>query len=80
MITKLYYVRTDDYDCVVAANEEICRVLTDDKYPLMTDVAPLDFLKNVEDISSWSEINFSIVDFICCSDIQLLAELTVDYL
>lgn len=81
-MTDLYYVSTLAYDFILAHNrdDDVIRVLYDDAYPAIYDMEPYVLLDSIIDVSSWLEYTGLITDFFDEPDVQILAELTVDYL
>lgn len=81
-MTDLYYISTLAYDFILAYNrdDDVCRVLYDDAYPAMYDMEPHVLLDSIVDVSSWPVYTGFIVDFLDEPDVQVLAELSVDYL
>lgn len=78
---KVYYVVTNGYDMVVSVDQEgECRYMTENEYfPVLSDDPSekqrqaLDFLRTIEDDSSWEddcEYNQIFVD-----DVEVLAEI-----
>ena len=78
---KVYYVVTNGYDMVVSCDQEgACRYMTENEYfPVLPDDPSekqrqaLDFLRTIEDDSSWEddcEYNQIFVD-----DVEVLAEI-----
>ena len=59
---KLEFVKTEAYNMVVSIYDDIVKVIDNEEIPQNGDITPseaLEFLKTVEDDSSWEEISRS---------------------
>lgn len=78
---KIYYVRTNGYDMVVSVdNCGDCRYMTENQYfpslseePEVMHEQILDFLKSIEDDSSWSDD--CDYDQVFVDEVDILAEI-----
>ena len=59
---KLEFVKTEAYNMVVSINDDVVKVIDNEEIPQNGDITAseaLEFLKTVEDDSSWEEISRS---------------------
>ena len=57
---KLEFVKTESYNMVASIYDDIVKVIDNEEIPQNGDITPseaLEFLKAVEDDSSWEDIN-----------------------
>ena len=57
---KLEFVKTEAYNMVVSIYDDVVKVIDNEEIPQNGNIAPseaLEFLKNVEDDSSWEDID-----------------------
>ena len=73
---KLYYISTNAYDMVVSDDGEIRRVLADSSsfavYEHRDQVA--EFLNEIEDDSSWEELEETIEELLESDEVEIVAE------
>lgn len=80
MKKKLYFVITNAYDMLISDDGEIRRVLVDnpncDLYAQRERA--FDFLREVEDDSSWQEFDETVDELIDGAEIRIIAETETD--
>lgn len=80
MKKKLYFVTTNAYDMLVSDDGEIRRVLIDNSWAnlYMQSERASEFLREVEDDSSWQEFAETVDELTNGAEIRILAEIETD--
>lgn len=80
MKKKLYFVTTNAYDMLVSDDGEIRRVLIDNSWAnlRMQSERANEFLREVEDDSTWQEFAETVDELTNGAEIRILAEIETD--
>lgn len=73
---KLYYISTNGYDMIVSDDGEVRRALADSSRFAVCDHRDraAEFLNEIEDDSSWEELEETIEDLLKFDEVEIVAE------
>ena len=73
---KLYYISTNGYDMIVSDDGEVRRALADSSHFAVCEHRDraAEFLNEIEDDSSWEELEETIEDLLKFDEVEIVAE------